>query len=320
MRAEKPEIPAATLAKWQRVVDLAAKIARVPASLVMRTDAPDHAVLVASRSAGNPYEVGQSFTLHPKLYCYAVLEKGEELLVRDARADPAWDDNDDLEFGMSFYLGYPLAWPDGSLFGTICILDRRENAEALAYRELLSELRGLIEGDLALLIEVDRRRRLEGELKETLKHLERRVFSRTAELEEANTALKVLLRQVEGARAELEDDVLSQINSLVLPHLAKLRAATPPGAPAEATLALLEANLASITSGFAGRMASELGKLTPVEKEVAEMVAHGYTTKRIASVLSRETSTIDFHRNNIRKKLGIDQRSVNLRTYLLSMR
>ena len=41
-----PEIPPETLAEWQRVVDLTARLARVPASLIMRTERPTHTVLV----------------------------------------------------------------------------------------------------------------------------------------------------------------------------------------------------------------------------------------------------------------------------------
>ena len=36
-----PEIPPETLAEWQRVVDLTARLARVPASLIMRTAASE---------------------------------------------------------------------------------------------------------------------------------------------------------------------------------------------------------------------------------------------------------------------------------------
>ncbi|MGI9384584.1 MAG: hypothetical protein ACR2PO_15645, partial [Methyloligellaceae bacterium] len=88
MTVRKPDIPEALMAKWQRVVDLTANIADVPSSLVMRTDPPDHSVLVSSSTDGNPYEVGQSFVLNSKLYCHAVLQNRDELLVRDAHTDP----------------------------------------------------------------------------------------------------------------------------------------------------------------------------------------------------------------------------------------
>ncbi len=312
MSEGKPDIPEAMIAEWQRMVDLAADLVSVPASLIMKTDPPDHSVLVSSKGDENPYEVGQSFVLNSKLYCYSVLENRDELLVRDAFSDPDWSDNQDLEHGMSFYIGYPLVWPDGTLFGTICALDSRDNEKAVTYKELLMEFRHVIEGDLELLIEVARRKQIEQEL-------ELRVARRTRQLEEANTALRVLIGNLESSRADFEEQILRQIKGLVLPHLAKLRAHVDEDDPLGAYVDVLEANLRMITSPLAGNLVSALESLTPTETEVAHMVMNGQTTKDIAKALSRETSTIDFHRNNIRKKLGLDRRRVNLRNHLLSL-
>ncbi|QPC43082.1 GAF domain-containing protein [Kaustia mangrovi] len=347
MSDDKPDIPEAMLAKWQRVVDLAADLVEVPASLVMRTQPPDHSVLVSSRSAGNPYSPGQSFELNERLYCYAVLRDARALVVRDAHADPDWDDNQDLAHGMSFYVGYPLAWPDGALFGTICVLDRQDNEKARRCRELLEAFRGVVETDLALLVEMDRRARAEAALTDTLETLEARVAERTRaltvandglrqeiasrqraeqallrrehELEEANTALRVLLSNMEESRHAFEEQILRQIKGLVLPHLARLRQAVGENEPARSYLGLAETNLEQITSSFADRLVTAFEGLTPMEAEIAQMVMNGQTTKDIARALSRETSTIEFHRNNIRRKLGIGSRRTNLRRYLLSL-
>ena len=308
----KPVISQALIAKWQRVVDVTARLVDVPSCLIMRTDPPDHAVFVASNRPGNPYNVGQSFELNSKLYCYSVLNRRDELIVRDAQADADWCDNQDLEHGMSFYMGYPLVWPDGTLFGTICVLDRRDNQKALLHCDLLKEFCALVEGDLALLSEISRRERLEQEL-------ERRVEARTRELADANTALKVLLAQLEASRLEFEERILRQIRDLVLPHIAKLRAIEPRGPTRVAYLDLLDANLRKITSSFANHLVAAFENLTPTETEIAQMVIAGKTTKDIAHVLSREPSTIDFHRNNIRRKLGITSRRNTLRSYLLSL-
>lgn len=315
----KPALPAETVAKWQRVVDLAACIVEVPSSLVMRTEAPDHRVLVSSASEGNPYRVGLSFRLNSSLYCYAVLRDRGELVVRDAAADPVWCDNQDLEHGMTFYIGYPLAWPDGEIFGTICVLDRRDNTKAMLLRQLLVEFARLIESDLALLCEMAERRRLESELEAHLAELEQRVEERTRALEEANTALRVLLSQVEASRHESEERILRQLKGLVAPHVAKLRVSAQVGPQARASLELIDANLKTITTALASRMAAAFERLTPTEAEIAQMVMTGRTTKEIAKALSRETSTVDFHRNNIRRKLGVGDRGLNLRSYLLSL-
>jgi DNA-binding CsgD family transcriptional regulator len=322
----RPVLPEATIAEWQRIVDITARIADVPSSLVMRTEPPDHSVLVASNTGDNPYRVGMSFELNSNLYCYSVLKKCGELLVRNAHAEPDWRDNQDLEHGMSFYIGYPLRWPDGALFGTICVLDRHENRKAILHRDLLTEFCRLIEGDLALLCEVAERQRLEREVQKYLDELETRVALRTRELqqrerqlEEANTALRVLLAQVEASRLALEERILRQIEGLVLPHIGRLRQNKGCGEAGHAHLDLLEFNLRNITSSFANKLAAAFEHLTPTESEIAQMVIAGKTTKDIAQVLSRETSTIDFHRNNIRRKLGLGGRSLNLRSHLLSL-
>jgi len=344
---DKPIIPESTLAKWQRVVDIMARTMDAPAGLVMRTDPPDHAVLVSSEGEENPYAVGASFVLNRRLYCHAVMTDRDELLVRYAYADPKWSDNQDLEHGMSFYLGLPLAWPDGALFGTICVLDRRDNARAVLYRDLIKEFCQVIETDLALLVEMSERLALEGELQASLEDLERRVAARTneltavndglraenssrrkaeaallrreRELEEANTALRVLLDHLESTRMEFEEKIVRQINNLVLPHIARLRQGRCNADAALHYLDIVDANLNRITSPLAGRLVTAFETLTPTEIEIAQMVMNAKTTKEIATALSRETSTIDFHRNNIRRKLGIGNRGRNLRTHLLSL-
>lgn len=348
MEARKPAIPQEMLAEWQRVVDLAAEIVEVPASLVMKTDPPDHAVLISSCGPNNPYGVGQAFVLNSKLYCHAVLTRRDVLTVRDAHADPAWSDNQDLEHGMSFYVGYPLLWPDGTVFGTICLLDRRDNAKLRLCQQLLQEFRRIIEGDLALLEEVDRRERAERKLEAMLGELECRVAARTRELtraneqlqqeiairrmaeqalldrerslEEANAALRVLLSNLETSRREFEEQILSQIRGLVLPHLDRLRGRIGDREPDRCYAELIDSNLRRITSSFANRLASELQCLTPAEVEIAQMVMAGQTTKQIAGKLSREISTIDFHRNNIRRKLGLNSRAMSLRRHLQALR
>jgi DNA-binding CsgD family transcriptional regulator len=345
MARTRPDIPEAVQRKWRRVVDLTAQLAQVPASLIMRTLGADHSVLVASGGEGNPYRIGQSFVLNSKLYCHAVLQSRDELVVRDASGDPDWCDNQDLEHGMTFYVGYPLAWPDGELFGTICVLDRRDNEAALVLRDLLSEFRALVEGDLALLTEMAERARLETELADHARTLERRVAERTAqlsdlnaeleveiaqrrraeaalrlreqELEETNVALRVLLSRVESTRREHEESVLRQLESLVLPHVRKLKQTR--GAGVEAHVEVLEASLLSITSAFSKRLVTAFGALTPTEIEIAQLIIAGRTSKEIAKLMLREPSTIDFHRNNIRKKLRVDRRDMSLRSYLVSL-
>lgn len=77
----------------------------------------------------------------------------EELCVPDAIADPAWCHNPDVKLGMISYLGYPLCWPSGKIFGTICILDRVENHYSEHIRELMQIFKGVVQDQLALAAE-----------------------------------------------------------------------------------------------------------------------------------------------------------------------
>ena len=143
----KPRLPETMLDHWQRIVNLMARILEVPAGLIMELDGRGLKVCVSSASDGNPYERGEVAQLDTGLYCETVMAERSALLVRNALEDPAWKDNPDVEKSMLFYLGLPLSWPDGELFGTICVLDAENNEKAIRYRDLLEEFKGLINGD-----------------------------------------------------------------------------------------------------------------------------------------------------------------------------
>jgi DNA-binding CsgD family transcriptional regulator len=84
-------------------------------------------------------------------------------------------------------------------------------------------------------------------------------------------------------------------------------------------LRILETNLNNIVSPFVDKLTSGLVHLTPVEIRVASLVKAGKTNKEIAEVLLVSKNTILFHRHNIRSKLGIKNKKINLRAHLLAM-
>lgn len=143
--------PAKTVENWQGIVDILAQICQTPAALVMRVTGPDIEVFVSSRSEGNPYLPGSKEHLESSgLYCETVIRSREKLLVPDALADPAWEDNPDVALNMVSYMGFPVLLPDGRPFGTICILDNQRNAYAKVFEELMLKFKALIEADLEL--------------------------------------------------------------------------------------------------------------------------------------------------------------------------
>ncbi|HET57446.1 MAG TPA: PAS domain S-box protein [Deltaproteobacteria bacterium] len=153
---------------------------------------------------------------------------------------------------------------------------------------------------------------------EALRKREQELKVNAQYLAEANTALKVLLKHREEDRIELERDVLSNVRELVLPFLEKIKT-THLTELQETYLNIIEANLNNIVSPFFRNMTLNDFNLTPKEIQIANLIKEGKTTKEIAAVLNLATSTIDFHRNNIRNKMGFTNTRANLRSYLLSL-
>ena len=101
--------------------------------------------------------------------------------------------------------------------------------------------------------------------------------------------------------------------------MAKLRGRLTENHTAQLYLDVLEENLRSITKSQSDQLAETMDVLTPTEQDVALMVMRGQTTKDIARALSREPSTVEFHRNNIRRKLGLHRSGQTLRAKLKSI-
>jgi PAS domain S-box-containing protein len=170
------------------------------------------------------------------------------------------------------------------------------------------------------LITTDITARVEAEenLRKMRDDLENLVRERTHNLEETNTALRVLLKKREEDKAAMEENVLANIKELVLPYLDKLNQSRL-GEDSRTYLNILRENLDDIIAPFTVKLTSKYIGLTPSELQVANLVKQGKTSKEIADLLNMSSKTIDTHRYNIRKKIGFKNKKGNLRAYLLSL-
>ncbi|MHC1743301.1 MAG: PAS domain S-box protein [Syntrophobacteraceae bacterium] len=137
-------------------------------------------------------------------------------------------------------------------------------------------------------------------------------------LEEANTALRVLLRQRELDKADLEESILSNVKHLVLPYLDKLKRSRLTDDQRH-LLEFLEFHLREITSPFVRKISAPVLGLTPAEIRVAELIRQGTSSKEIADLLVTSESAVVFHRHGIRRKLGLIGKQINLQAYLVSL-
>jgi PAS domain S-box-containing protein len=153
---------------------------------------------------------------------------------------------------------------------------------------------------------------------EALRKREVELEIRANELEELNSALRVLLRKREEDQKEIEEKVLSNVKELVLPYVQRLK--TGEMDPKQmAYLSIVESNLEDIVSPFVRKLSSKYLALTPKEINVANLIREGKITKEIAELLNMSAKTVEFHRQNIRKKIGIKHKKANLRSHLLSI-
>jgi len=152
----------------------------------------------------------------------------------------------------------------------------------------------------------------------SLKKRERELTKKNAELEDFNTAMKIVFKRRENDLNELEDKILHNIKQLVEPAINEVKKSGL-NPKQKKYLQNLQLNLNDITSPMAKNLSSQKYQLTPSEIRIAGMVKHGRSTKEIAEFLSIAPKTVETHRLNIRKKLGISNQGKNLRAFLLRL-
>ena len=152
-RPKRPEVPEEKITRWRAEVDSMAEKLGVPVGLINKAEFQKMIVLASAETGSNPFKIGDKTLMHSGLYCETVMARRQELVIRNAVEDPDWRDGLDVELGFISYIGLPLQWPDGEMFGTLCVLDRKENEFPGSARELMGEIKKTIESDLAALQE-----------------------------------------------------------------------------------------------------------------------------------------------------------------------
>jgi len=152
-----------------------------------------------------------------------------------------------------------------------------------------------------------------------LKTGKRELTIKTRSLEEANTALKVLLKRRDKDKRELEENIFFNLKELLIPHLEKLGQSKLDGEQ-KAYVKILQENLSNIISSFSTNLSMEYLKLSQSEIRVADFVKQGKTTKEIAELLNLSKKTVESQRKSIRMKLGLKNTKENLRTHLLHIK
>ncbi|MEH6631141.1 MAG: GAF domain-containing sensor histidine kinase [Halopseudomonas aestusnigri] len=192
---------------WQELVDTAAAIIDVPSCLITQVKGPNLDILISSNSKDTPYIGGESLQLSNNVYSEYVISNRKALLVSDAREEPEWAGNPDvLDYEMVSYFGLPLYWPDGEIFGTLCILDRKKNGYNPIHLGMLEIFQNLIIKDLVLNVvispstEKSHYRSSPGIIRQEEQHDSSRLHELKEEISEKTTKLLELEKRIEQER------------------------------------------------------------------------------------------------------------------------
>jgi PAS domain S-box-containing protein len=152
------------------------------------------------------------------------------------------------------------------------------------------------------------------ETAEALKASEEDLRRKNIELERKNNALTEVLEHIDHQKLQIKDDVFANVDEMLIPVLDQL---ISKGSKIDKTyLNLIKRSLKDLTSTFGRKITQKSLKLTPREIQICNMVKRGLSSKEIAGLLNISLFTVGRHRHNVRKKVNITNKGVNLNTFL----
>lgn len=135
-------------------------------------------------------------------------------------------------------------------------------------------------------------------------------------LENALTTMQALVSEREKEKKEIGEKVLSKLGQLIGPYFEKLWQTC--GDPEQQEcLRMIKSNLKEVRAELAGNISARFSKLTSVEAQIVSLIKYNKSTKEIAQAMGLSSSTVDFHRKNIRHKLGLSKKKTSLKKFLL---
>jgi len=165
---------------------------------------------------------------------------------------------------------------------------------------------------ITVIEDITERKRAEEALQRALEELQ----AKNITLQELNTTLKVLLEQREDDKSRMEERFVMNVQTLVLPFVEAMKKG-PLEVGQQPRLDIIETHLRDIATPLLKNIRQF--NLTPRELKVAALVRNGKSTKEIAEALGVSTGSIDVHRINIRKKIGLGNRRTNLQSHLQTL-
>ncbi|WP_261844290.1 sensor domain-containing diguanylate cyclase [Aliamphritea ceti] len=148
--------PNLDLQKWQMTVNLMAELFNAACGTIVQFRQQEFNAVAASNNQDNFLQRNSSWPWDMKSFCRRIMETEKSLYVDDAELSNEWHSAPPVSEGLvRSYLGLPVSWPDGSLFGTICVIDTKTSEYNQVQKQLLKQFRDMINADLQLLFDYE---------------------------------------------------------------------------------------------------------------------------------------------------------------------
>jgi len=148
------EVPPATMMQWQQLVNILVQLTSSVSAMINTGNRKELEILTSSNNDSNPFKKGERFEifLDCGIYCEEVLRTDRSLTVSNALEDPYWSKSQEVEHGFLSYIGYPLHYPDGKVYGTLCLVDNKPRDFDELFVKTMEQFKSLIESHLALIV------------------------------------------------------------------------------------------------------------------------------------------------------------------------
>lgn len=149
------ELQKQTIEKWQQMVDYITKLCDISMCLIMVASETKFIEFIKSNNHVHPSRVYEDSHYKQGNFCETVIGLNEPLLVSNVETDEVFSEYKDHVINVVSYLGYPLSYGNGTMFGTLCLFDQKPLDLALEHKEVLTFIHDSIEKDLRLLVQTE---------------------------------------------------------------------------------------------------------------------------------------------------------------------
>jgi len=133
------------------------------------------------------------------------------------------------------------------------------------------------------------------------------------ELKRKHITLQEVLGHLEEEKLKIKSQVTRTIEQVMMPTLNRI--SIEGNSNNKAYIEILKSSLEEMSSDSI-TILEAYDKLSPREIEICNMIKNGATSKEIAGTLNISVLTVNKHRERIRKKLVISNKSINLASFL----